>query len=107
MLPAAPRLSGCLENELAAQFKHAGIPRAVDLAERVARVQHGAERTVLRIVARIQAVRFSVVEGVERLNAQFKVRPLGNRERLIDRRCEVDATGANNGIFAGIAEAEV
>ncbi len=38
-LPAAPQLKVELENELAAEFEHAGIPRAGDRAEVVVRLQ--------------------------------------------------------------------
>ena len=99
-LPAAPGLRVDLEDELAAQFEHAWIPRARDLAEL-------ALRAMLSPEAVVEPVELRVVEGVERLEAKLEVRPLGHRERLVERGGEVDAARANNRVLAGVAEALV
>src|SRR6202011_2044439 len=105
---AAPRRRWIrLEDELSAQFEHAWILRAGDLAEGVAAAPGGAEGAILRCIAHVQVVRFGVVEGVERLEAEFEVRPLSNGKRLVERGGEVDTARTDDRVLAGVAEAEV
>jgi hypothetical protein len=68
-----------LEHELATQFENAGIPRARDLTK------------LAGIEARVEVVELGVVEGVERFEPKFEVRPLCHRERFVERGGEVDA----------------
>ena len=89
------RLRVRLENELAAQFEFTRILRAGDLTE------------LAGAVARVQTVVLGVVEGVERFEAKLEVRPLGHRERLVERSREVHAAGSDDGVLAGVAEALV
>src|SRR5450631_2375889 len=89
------RLRVRLENELAAQFEFTRVLRARNLTELA-----GAE-------ARVHTVVLGVVEGVERFEAELKVRPLGNRKRLVQRSRKVDAAGSDDGVLAGAAESLV
>ena len=83
------------ERELAAQLKGAWIPSAGDLAK----------VSVAETVA--NPVELRVVEGIERLGAEFKMHPLRERERLVERSIEIHSTGTDNRVLACIAEALV
>src|SRR5258708_6130903 len=84
-----------LEDELAAKLECAWIEERGDLAEVAV-----AERVA-------DSVRFSVVEGVERLHAELYVGLFREGEGLVERRGEVRAVGAGEGILAPAAEALV
>src|SRR5205814_8639175 len=57
--------------------------------------------------AYIQVVGLEVVEGVERLEAELDVRPLGHGKRLVKRSREVDTARSDDRILASAAEALV
>jgi hypothetical protein len=91
--PVTPWLRVVLENELAAQFQRAWIPRVGDL-------------TVVAVcIFHIDRVELRVVERVERFETQLEVSPLGNGERLVERSCEVDTAGSDNRVLTRAAEA--
>src|SRR5579871_226090 len=76
-LPAALQVRGeKLEHELAAEFQVTRTPIAVDPAKVVA-----IQLVVEAVVA--GSTEFGVVEGVERLETKFEVRPLGHCELLV------------------------
>lgn len=83
------------ERKLAAQLKAAWVPSAGDLAK----------VSISETVA--NSVELRVVERIERLGAEFKVHPLRERERLIERGGEIHSARTDNRILRRIAEALV
>jgi hypothetical protein len=55
----------------------------------------------------VNLVELGVVEGIERLEPEFEVRPLGNRKRLVQRSRKVHAPRTNDCILARVTEALV